>query len=155
AGMQITAAQAQISDTTLRNLSTCDASFFRSLQKDGAAFADKVPLAQRGEYSGIKVANRYQENANSIMFSAYVPAEPGEQPEQTTDECEIKDTFSARTISPTLTGDATRFICINQKDGSLDESALVHDLGVTMALRYDSQKNDGSTSRYQDLEVVQ
>jgi len=74
AGMQITAAQAQISDTTLRNLSTCDASFFRSLQKDGAAFADKVPLAQRGEYSWIKVANRYQENANSIMFSAPLSA---------------------------------------------------------------------------------
>lgn len=68
--MQMAAAQAQMSDATLRELSACDASFFRSLHQDGAALAGSVPLATRGESSWIQVPNRYQPKGNSLLFAA-------------------------------------------------------------------------------------
>ena len=71
---QMAAAQAQLSDTTLRGLSACDASFFRSLQQDSAALAGSVPLATRGDTSWIKVPNRNQAQAGSIEFAAPVRA---------------------------------------------------------------------------------
>ena len=65
----MTAAQAQISDATLRQLSACDASFFRSLHQDGAALAGSVPLATRGDASWIKVPNRHQTGSGSVLFT--------------------------------------------------------------------------------------
>lgn len=67
---QMAAAQAQLSDTTLRGLSACDASFFRSLHQDSVALASSVPLATRGDTSWIKVPNRYQAKGNSVLFAA-------------------------------------------------------------------------------------
>lgn len=67
---QMAAAQAQLSDTTLRELSACDASFFRSLHQDSVALASSVPLATRGDTSWIKVPNRYQAKGNSVLFAA-------------------------------------------------------------------------------------
>ena len=70
AATQMATAQAQLSDTTLRELSACDASFFRSLQQDSAALAGSVPLATRGDTSWIRVPNRYQAKGNSVLFAA-------------------------------------------------------------------------------------
>lgn len=67
---QVASAQGQLSDTTLRELSACDASFFRSLHQDSAALAGSVPLATRGDTSWIKVPNRYQTKGNSVLFAA-------------------------------------------------------------------------------------
>ncbi|KKO64486.1 hypothetical protein VM94_01863 [Janthinobacterium sp. KBS0711] len=71
---QLAAAQAQISDATLRQLSACDASFFRSLHQDDAALAGSVPLATRGDASWIKVPNRNQAQAGSIQFATHLRA---------------------------------------------------------------------------------
>lgn len=93
---------------------------------------------------------RFQVNLTTIN----VPAKPGERPEHLSTLCEVQDTLQASTISASLQGEATRFVCTWQKNAYVVESALLHDLGVAVQLRTVSKEHGESHYRYLNVQVT-
>ncbi|PHV15043.1 hypothetical protein GQ37_019750 [Janthinobacterium sp. BJB1] len=100
--------------------------------------------------ASLSPGTRFQANMTTIN----VPAKPGERPEQVTTLCEVQDTLQASTISASLQGAATRFVCTSQESGYVVESALLHDLGVAMQLRTVSKAHGESHYRYLNLQIT-
>ena len=55
-------------ENTFREFTKCDASFFKTLNRDAASWENVAPLKTRGAYSWIAVKNRQKNGENSVDF---------------------------------------------------------------------------------------